>query len=75
MASSFFQVPPCSFNPPHVHPRAAELLTVIEGSVITQMSQENGGKIVRTHLQPQEAVAFPAGLVHFQVRAASSPYL
>ncbi|GMP62321.1 hypothetical protein CsSME_00024467 [Camellia sinensis var. sinensis] len=53
---------PLGINPPHIHPRATEILTVIEGSL--QVGPEN--RFITKLLQKGDVFVFPMGLIHFQ---------
>ncbi|KAL8456336.1 hypothetical protein ACS0TY_034523 [Phlomoides rotata] len=58
---------PWGINPPHTHPRATEILTVIEGSLQVGFVTSNPGNshITKT-LQKGDVFVFPVGLVHYQ---------
>ncbi|KAJ7673609.1 RmlC-like cupin domain-containing protein [Mycena rosella] len=62
-AVSFIE--PCGLNIPHLHPRASEILTVIEGILDTGFVQENGFNTVAT--------VFPMGSMHYQQNPTCSP--
>ncbi|KAF0897762.1 hypothetical protein E2562_000473 [Oryza meyeriana var. granulata] len=54
-------------NPPHTHPRATEILTVLEGSLyvgFVTSNQEN--KLFSKTLNKGDVFVFPQGLIHFQ---------
>uniref|UniRef100_A0A0E0D572 Cupin type-1 domain-containing protein n=1 Tax=Oryza meridionalis TaxID=40149 RepID=A0A0E0D572_9ORYZ len=57
-------------NPPHTHPRATEILTVIEGSLyvgFVTSNQANGeNKLFTKTLNKGDVFVFPEGLIHFQ---------
>ncbi|XP_073154767.1 putative germin-like protein 2-1 [Henckelia pumila] len=58
---------PGGVNPPHTHPRATEILTVIEGSLevgFTTSNPEN--RLITKVLQKGDVFVFPVNLVHFQ---------
>ncbi|XP_075477552.1 putative germin-like protein 2-1 [Primulina tabacum] len=58
---------PWGINPPHTHPRATEILTVIEGSLEMGFVTSNpGNNLTRKVLQKGDVFVFPKGLVHFQ---------
>jgi hypothetical protein len=69
---------PCGLNSPHTHPRATEILTVVEGELEVGFVMENGlfaaaAKDINalafpfnTTLQQFEATIFPQGSIHFQ---------
>ncbi|XP_073154343.1 putative germin-like protein 2-1 [Henckelia pumila] len=58
---------PWGINAPHTHPRATEILTVIEGSLevgfVTSNPENN---LIRKVLQKGDVFVFPKGLVHFE---------
>ncbi|KAK1262362.1 Germin-like protein 9-3 [Acorus gramineus] len=58
--------PPSGINPPHTHPRAAELLIVLQGTLEVGFVNTQNKLFVQT-LQPADLFIFPKGLVHFQV--------
>ncbi|KAM7524816.1 hypothetical protein LguiA_014718 [Lonicera macranthoides] len=58
---------PWGLNPPHTHPRASEILTVIEGCLevgFVTSSPEN--RLISKVLVKGDVFVFPEGLVHFQ---------
>jgi len=69
---------PCGMNSPHTHPRATEILTVVEGELEVGFVMENGlfaaaAKNINalafpfnTTVQQFEATIFPQGSIHFQ---------
>ncbi|KAM7524820.1 hypothetical protein LguiA_014722 [Lonicera macranthoides] len=58
---------PLGMNPPHTHPRATEILTVLEGSLEVGFVTSNPGNNLFTKvLQKGDVFVFPQGLVHFQ---------
>ncbi|KAG6427023.1 hypothetical protein SASPL_111262 [Salvia splendens] len=58
---------PWGINPPHTHPRATEILTVIEGSLQVGFITSNpDNNLITKTLQKGDVFAFPIGLVHFQ---------
>ncbi|KAJ7686953.1 RmlC-like cupin domain-containing protein [Mycena rosella] len=71
-AVSFIE--PCGLNIPHLHPRASEILTVIEGILDTGFVQENGfNTVVETELGQYQATVFPMGSMHYQQNPTCSP--
>ncbi|KAI9729163.1 MAG: hypothetical protein M1834_007070 [Cirrosporium novae-zelandiae] len=59
---------PCGINTPHIHPRATEFLTVIQGALDTGFILENGfTNEINTTLTKFQATIFPMGSIHFQV--------
>ncbi|CDP10146.1 unnamed protein product [Coffea canephora] len=64
---------PGGINPPHTHPRATELLTVIEGSLLVGFVTSNPeNKLFTRVLQKGDVFVFPVGLVHFQFNAGKT---
>ncbi|KAH1236433.1 putative germin-like protein 2-1 [Glycine max] len=58
---------PWGTNPPHTHPRATEILTVIEGTLEVGFVTSNpGNRHVTKVLQKGDVFVFPVGLVHYQ---------
>ncbi|KAI7734682.1 hypothetical protein M8C21_009100 [Ambrosia artemisiifolia] len=59
------QFPPAGVNPPHTHPRAAELLVVLLGTLEVGFVDTTNVLYNQT-LQEGDMFVFPKGLVHFQ---------
>ncbi|CAN4118429.1 unnamed protein product [Withania somnifera] len=58
---------PWGINPPHTHPRATEVLTVLEGSLQVGFVTSNPENLLITKvLKKGDVFVFPIGLVHFQ---------
>ncbi|KAL3828583.1 hypothetical protein ACJIZ3_017385 [Penstemon smallii] len=57
-----------SVNPLHIHPRASELLFVLEGSLEVGFV-DTTGKLFTQTLQLGDMFVFPKGLVHYQYNA------
>ncbi|KAL2521159.1 Germin-like protein subfamily 1 member 18 [Forsythia ovata] len=63
---------PYGLNPPHTHPRATEVLVVVEGTlfvgfVISNPADPNSkNKLFTKTLYPGDVFVFPEGLIHFQ---------
>nr|AFK48499.1 unknown [Medicago truncatula] len=53
-------------NPPHFHPRATELIHVIQGKVYSGFVDSNN-KVFARILEQGEVMVFPRGLVHFMM--------
>uniref|UniRef100_A0A7N0V0X3 Germin-like protein n=1 Tax=Kalanchoe fedtschenkoi TaxID=63787 RepID=A0A7N0V0X3_KALFE len=62
------QFPVGTVNPPHTHPRSAELLFLVEGSLQVGFV-DTTNKLYTQSLQLGDAFIFPKGLVHFQYNA------
>ncbi|KAF4381172.1 hypothetical protein F8388_012094 [Cannabis sativa] len=59
------QFPPMTANPPHTHPRSAELLLLTDGSLEVGFV-DTANKLYTQSLQVGDIFVFPKGLVHFQ---------
>ncbi|CAN6251573.1 unnamed protein product [Urochloa humidicola] len=54
-------------NPPHTHPRATEILAVLEGSLYVGFVTSNpNNTLISKVLNKGDVFVFPKGLVHFQ---------
>ncbi|PON84342.1 Germin [Trema orientale] len=62
------QYPAGTTNPPHTHPRSAELLFVIDGTLEVGFV-DTTNKLYTQSLQTGDIFVFPKGLVHFQYNA------
>ncbi|KAK4412481.1 putative germin-like protein 2-1 [Sesamum alatum] len=58
---------PYGINPPHTHPRASEILLVVQGTLYVGFVTSNpGNKLFTKYLYPGDVFVFPQGLIHFQ---------
>ncbi|KAF7846313.1 hypothetical protein BT93_L4630 [Corymbia citriodora subsp. variegata] len=58
--------------PPHMHPRASEILTVLEGTILVGFVTSNpDNKLISKVLQKGDVFVFPFGLVHFEKNVGS----
>ena len=58
---------PWGLNAPHTHPRATEILTVVEGTLQVGFVTSNPeNRLISKVLQKGDVFVFPVGLVHFQ---------
>ncbi|KAK1305042.1 Germin-like protein 8-2 [Acorus calamus] len=58
---------PFGINPPHTHPRATEILTVIEGTLLVGFITSNPqNRLIFKVLNAGDVFVFPQGLIHFQ---------
>ncbi|KAD6454067.1 hypothetical protein E3N88_08773 [Mikania micrantha] len=58
---------PMGINPPHMHPRASEILTVIEGRILVGFVTSNPeNRLITKILEKGDVFVFPQGLIHFQ---------
>jgi oxalate decarboxylase/phosphoglucose isomerase-like protein (cupin superfamily) len=71
---------PCGMNTPHIHPRAAEFLTVVDGEIDFGFILENGlvdpsagSSEVTGHLNKFQGTVFPQGSIHYQVNPGCAP--
>ncbi|KAK0604051.1 hypothetical protein LWI29_011570 [Acer saccharum] len=62
------QFPAGTTNPPHTHPRSAELLFLVDGSLEVGFV-DTTNKLFSQTLQAGDMFVFPKGLVHFQYNA------
>ncbi|KAJ0044548.1 hypothetical protein Pint_05106 [Pistacia integerrima] len=62
---AFLQFPAGAINPPHTHPRSAELLLVLKGWLNVGFIDTNN-KLSTQTLRPGDMFVFPKGLVHYQ---------
>ncbi|KAE8734642.1 Germin-like protein subfamily 1 member 7 [Hibiscus syriacus] len=54
-------------NPPHTHPRATEILVVVEGTLYVGFVTSNPeNRLFTKVLYPGDVFVFPVGLIHFQ---------
>lgn len=64
-------------NPPHLHPRASEMLVVVEGTLyagfVTSNLQAGGNRLYSKVLNKGDIFVFPQGLIHFQLNIGSTP--
>eukprot|EP00752_Nemacystus_decipiens_P018324 g16440.t1 len=64
----------CTINLPHIHPRATEMLYVIEGHMRSAFVEENGGEgAVVNDLYQGDVMFFPQGLIHYQQNLGCEP--
>lgn len=70
---------PCGINTPHVHPRATEFLTVVEGAINFGYIPENGlvapdqNPEVAARLDKFQGTVFPMGSIHYQFNPECKP--
>ncbi|KAG6470408.1 hypothetical protein ZIOFF_071478 [Zingiber officinale] len=57
--------PAGSVNPPHTHPRSAELLFLVQGYLEVGFV-DTGNNLYTQALQPGDVFVFPKGLIHYQ---------
>ncbi|XP_022145146.1 putative germin-like protein 9-2 [Momordica charantia] len=71
VSAAVLEYPAGSVNPPHTHPRSAELLFVLQGS-LTVGFVDTKNQLFSQSLQVGDLFVFPKGLVHFQFNSDSS---
>ncbi|KFK26424.1 hypothetical protein AALP_AA8G246600 [Arabis alpina] len=62
---------PNGLNPPHMHPRASEVIFVLEGQLYVGFVT-TAGKLIARYLNKGDVFVFPKGLLHFQKNTAKS---
>jgi hypothetical protein len=68
LSGAFSSIEPCGLNIPHLHPRANEMLTVLEGVLDTGFVQEDGFDTeIETRLGKYQATLFPMGSMHWGI--------
>lgn len=68
MSLAFLQCPDGTTNPPHTHPRSAELLFLIDGTLQVGFL-DTTNKLFNQTLPAGDMFIFPKGLVHLQYNA------
>uniref|UniRef100_A0A2N9HKN8 Germin-like protein n=1 Tax=Fagus sylvatica TaxID=28930 RepID=A0A2N9HKN8_FAGSY len=59
---------PYGVNPPHTHPRATEVLVVLEGTLYVGFVTSNPDhRLFAKILNKGDVIVFPIGLIHFQI--------
>ncbi|XP_038877588.1 germin-like protein subfamily 1 member 17 [Benincasa hispida] len=66
---------PYGQNPPHTHPRATEILVVVEGTLLVGFVTSNPNKLFTKVLKEGDVFVFPIGLIHFQFNVGHTPAL
>ncbi|XP_027367542.1 germin-like protein subfamily 2 member 4 [Abrus precatorius] len=59
-------------NPPHTHPRATEIVFVLEGELDVGFIT-TGNKLISKSIKKGEVFVFPKGLVHYQKNNGDKP--
>ncbi|XP_015582589.1 germin-like protein subfamily 1 member 13 [Ricinus communis] len=63
---------PYGLNPPHTHPRATEILVVLEGTLYVGFVTSNPNRLITKTLKPGDVFVFPIGMIHFQFNTGST---
>lgn len=66
-------IEPCGINNPHTHPRATEMLLMIEGEMRVGFFMENGARFIGNTLKLGQATVFPQGSIHFEINTGCTP--
>ncbi|KAI1795208.1 RmlC-like cupin [Ganoderma leucocontextum] len=66
---------PCGMNTPHTHPRATEILYLVNGTLTTGMIPENGDRFIFNTLEGGSAQVFLQGSIHYQQNELCDPVL
>ncbi|KAM0879493.1 hypothetical protein ACQ4PT_034203 [Festuca glaucescens] len=69
---AMLKFPSESVNPPHTHPRAAELLLVLNGTLCVGFI-DTTGKLYTQDLAEGDMFVFPKGLVHYSPTRGKAP--
>lgn len=64
---------PCGGNSPHTHPRASEVLLLLNGTLTSGFLTENGSRFVVHNMTEKSVMVFPKGSVHFQMNYNCEP--
>ena len=65
-----------SLNPPHTHPRAAEILVVLEGTLYAGFVTSNPDhRLFSKIMKAGDVIVFPFGMIHFQYNIGKTPAL
>lgn len=73
LALTIGEMAPCGANSPHSHPRATEILLLLNGELSAGFLTENGSRFVVQNLTEYSAMVFPAGSIHFQANYGCDP--
>ncbi|CAO1940425.1 unnamed protein product [Urochloa humidicola] len=58
---------PLGVNTPHLHPRATELLTVLEGTLYLGFVTSNPNRLFSKVVKKGDVFVFPKAMIHFQM--------
>jgi hypothetical protein len=64
MTVAILNLGPCAMLPPHMHPRATNLVVAMTGNTTSWMVNENGAGLVEVVLTPLVLTIFPKGSLH-----------
>lgn len=60
-------------NSPHTHPRATEIIYLVEGEIETGFIAENGACFIHNTLEKGHGTLFPQGSIHYQINTGCKP--
>lgn len=63
---------PYGLNPPHIHPRATEIIYVLQGELFVGFIT-TANKLISKVVKAGEVFVFPRGLAHFQKNTSKYP--
>ncbi|KMT16196.1 hypothetical protein BVRB_3g053550 [Beta vulgaris subsp. vulgaris] len=63
---------PYGLNPPHIHPRATEIIFVLQGELYVAFITTNN-KLISKVVKTGEVFVFPRGLAHYQKNLSKYP--
>jgi oxalate decarboxylase/phosphoglucose isomerase-like protein (cupin superfamily) len=69
---ALLKLAPCGMLPPHLHPRATNLVTAVSGNTTSYMIGENGVKTRKVDLVPMRVTIFPQGSLHMMQNNGTS---
>jgi len=75
LAMTIGQMEPCGMNTPHTHPRAKEILYLVNGEIEAGFIEENGARFVQNTLTKGQGTLFPQGSIHYQINTGCDPVL
>ncbi|KAF9790710.1 RmlC-like cupin [Thelephora terrestris] len=75
LAMTIGQMEPCGMNTPHTHPRATEILYLVNGEMEAGFIEENGARFVKNTLTKGQGTLFPQGSIHYQTNTGCDPVL
>lgn len=74
ISMSRLDLAPGGVNAPHSHPRASEIIIILEGTVLAGFVTSNPeNKLFSKVLKKGDVFVFPLGLVHFQLNVGNGP--
>ena len=62
-------------NTPHTHPRATEIIYLVNGEIEAGFIEENGARFVHNVVTKGQGTLFPQGSIHYQINTGCDPVL